>query len=215
MEKSFLNFKVGALVEHFNYTLSLSTVLQAANPDWNPTDPAGSIYLSRLADIAPIHGPSLHRRHARFGGHLGSDLRHNAVFGGARGFIPAPILQLHTPASGAAPPMSQEQRNAERAKIYETALRKSYATKSAAGGAGGRGVARTARSTAPAAEPSTLEDDDVRSDLGDSYVDGVGPKGPVGLDDGGLADQAEVEELANGGVMGLLTQIYDQRRPVL
>lgn len=37
MEKSFLNFK-------------------AANPDWNPTDPSGSLYLSRIADLTTPFG---------------------------------------------------------------------------------------------------------------------------------------------------------------
>jgi autophagy-related protein 9 len=38
MEKSFLNFK-------------------AANPDWNPTDASGSLYLSRMADLANTPAP--------------------------------------------------------------------------------------------------------------------------------------------------------------
>jgi autophagy-related protein 9 len=202
-------------VRYTKYDFTLIALPQAANPDWNPTDPAGSIYLSRLADFTPIHGPSMHRRHARFGNRLGADLRYNG--GGTRAFAhaPIPIPQIHSPGSGATPPMSQEQRNAERAKMYETAFQKSHATKSAAGGVGGPGAAKVPKPAAIVKEPSTLADEDIKSDLGDSYVDGIGPRGPRGLDDDGMADQVEVEELANGGVMGLLTQIYDQRRPVL
>jgi len=203
------------VVRYTNYDFTLTALPQAANPDWNPTDPAGSIYLSRLADLTPIHGPPMRRRHARFGNHLGADLRYNAGYGSTRAFAHAPVPQIHNPGSGATPPMSQEQRNAERAKMYETAFQKSHATKLAAGGIGGPGAARATKPAAVVKEPSTLADEDIRSDLGDSYVDGVGPRGPRGLDDDGMADQVEAEELANGGVMGLLTQIYDQRRPVL
>ncbi|KAL0562397.1 autophagy protein atg9, partial [Marasmius crinis-equi] len=43
MEKSFLNFK-------------------AANPDWMPTDPTGSLYLSRIQDFTAAYPGSFTRR---------------------------------------------------------------------------------------------------------------------------------------------------------
>ncbi|KAK7037990.1 autophagy-related protein 9 [Favolaschia claudopus] len=60
MEKSFLNFK-------------------AANPDWNPTDPSGSLYLSRMADLSASHHPNsiLRRRQATVTAQeLAQSLRH-------------------------------------------------------------------------------------------------------------------------------------------
>jgi len=60
--------------------------------------------------------------------------------------------------------------------------------------------------------------DDVSSELGDSYVREVRPSA-MGLEasamDDGAGQRAAVDELANGGVMGLLTEIYDRRRAVL
>ncbi|KIM81479.1 hypothetical protein PILCRDRAFT_8828 [Piloderma croceum F 1598] len=43
MEKSFLNFK-------------------AVNPYWNPTDPSGYLYLSRMGDFSATGSPQLRRR---------------------------------------------------------------------------------------------------------------------------------------------------------
>ncbi|KAF7338046.1 Autophagy-related protein 9 [Mycena venus] len=58
MEKSFLNFK-------------------AANPDWNPTDPSGSLYLSRMADLSASHYPNsiLRRRQATGAADLAQSVR--------------------------------------------------------------------------------------------------------------------------------------------
>ncbi|KAF8328694.1 autophagy protein Apg9-domain-containing protein [Cantharellus anzutake] len=184
MEKSFLNFK-------------------AAHPDWNPKDPAGSIYLDRLAQLHPLyhpmygHGPAgFNRRRNRFSGTT-SDYRQNPILGSmtvGAGRSGNPLL--HSTVG-----LAKEQRNAELARTYEAALQRSMAMK----GKGHVGEASGAHDSGEGA-------DEVQSELGDSYVDGRAARAPrSGLDEEPNADELEAEELANGGVMGLLTQIYDRR----
>ena len=63
-----------------------------------------------------------------------------------------------------------------------------------------------------------VEDGGIGSNLGDSYVDDIRTQGGqvVLVDDGehtnSRIDRDEAEELASGGVMDLLAQIYDHRR---
>jgi len=188
MEKSFLNFK-------------------AANPDWNPRDPTGSVYLDRLAQIHPTHhptygpGPSAFtRRHNRLGG-MTSDYRHSAILGSTITGAGRSITPLPNVLSA----LTKEQRNAELAKTYEAALQKSVAMKGKTRTDGATPHAQT--SSEGAARP-----EEVQSELGDSYIDGGTAHAPrSGLDDERNIDELEADELANGGVMGLLTQIYDRR----
>ncbi|KAJ7510163.1 putative transmembrane protein [Mycena galericulata] len=216
MEKSFLNFK-------------------AANPDWNPTDPSGSLYLSRMADfsVASYHHPLPHP-------HPGSILRRR----------PGPSTT-----AGAAPELAQSNERqpegggglGERAQEYDRALRQSQhaATRRAGralGGSvlgmstlampgpgassvfhGGLETAQTAvlgdsqgsvpvlRAPGQGHGNNIMEEDispdgGVGSGLGESYVDGGRQA---------LARQAEGEEegdgLEDGGVLGLLAQIYGRR----
>ncbi len=129
-----------------------------------------------------------------------SDYRHSAIFGSmmtgaGRSVNPLP----NVPSS-----LTKEQRNAELAKTYEAALRKSISTK---GKTRSDGVTPAHTLSEGIAIPQ-----DVQSELGDSYLDGGAVHAPrSGLDGERNIDEIEAEELANGGVMGLLTQIYDRR----
>ncbi|KAH7918533.1 putative transmembrane protein [Leucogyrophana mollusca] len=202
MEKSFLNFK-------------------AANPDWNPTDPSGSLYLSRIADInASMAGPRLRRPGTLSGSQLESTIL----------------------------PNEGKKDLADRAQEYDRALRQSqhaavrrrqhFGGASVVGGSGGgstiwqstasvgAGASRTAVGMAQTAvlgdsqgsivppERGIREDDraadgGVGSGLGDSYIDGdtKGTK-PYDSQQEGINDE---EELEDGGVLGLLAQIYAAR----
>lgn len=177
---------------------------KAANPDWNPTDPSGSLYLSRLADLNANStygaGPLPRRQGSLF------------APGGSRSFtpIPNPALGLGGAGTVSGAVLSNEQRIAERAQAYDRALQKSQAVL-------GTMPRKTPARTRTVVKPILSEDEpdrdgEVRSELGDSYIDGMKPVSR-GLDDGDM--QGEIEELTNGGVMGLLTQIYDGRRQVL
>lgn len=179
--------------------------LKAANPEWNPTDPSGSIYLSRLADL---------NANSTYGaGPL--PRRYGSLFapGASRSFTPTPAPGLGfgaTSVGGAV--LSNEQRIAERAQIYDRALQKSQAVSVAT--PRGKTAGRTRTIIQPVVNEDEEDGGDVRSELGESYIDGTRPAGR-GLDDGGAGMQGEIDELANGGVMGLLAQIYDGRRQIL
>lgn len=193
MEKSFLNFK-------------------AAHPEWMPSDPSGSLYLSRMADLNTV---GLGRRRL---------LRRPSDT------APGSDSTIHEP--------DHKVDLSERASQYDRALlasqtarrRGSMLGQSRLGGpssssifqsTAGLGMAQTAvlgdshgstglqlpeanlqTSTIP--EEDLAEDGGVGSMLGESYVDGRRPKGPSVSQ----SQQEEDEELEDGGVLGLLAQIY-------
>lgn len=199
MEKSFLNFK-------------------AANPDWNPTDPSGSLYLNRLAELNIAHPHVLGRR------------RHPAGPDGTVHFAGEP---------------KAERSIADKAQIYDNALRQSQHAASSrrrvSGGGnvlglsalgpgpssssifGGMSIAQTAvlgdsqGSVLPAKTGRTLgvesgmppedlePDGGVGSGLGESYVDGAKHTRPF---DG---EEEDEDGLRDGGVLSLLAQIYGRR----
>ncbi|OCH93860.1 APG9-domain-containing protein [Obba rivulosa] len=198
MEKSFLNFK-------------------AAHPEWMPRDPSGSLYLSRMADLSAAHPVGLGRRRL---------LRRPSESG------MGPVMES-TPHVG-----SGELRTdlADRAQEYDRALRQSQSVRRRGSvlresvrvgpgassifqsGVGGMDLARTAvlgdsqGSVAPPAEaqePAPISEEDLAPDggvgsmLGESYVDGRKPRPTVAQ-----SQQEEDEELEDGGVLGLLAQIY-------
>ena len=81
MEKSFLNFK-------------------ATNRDWNPSDPSGSLYLNRMADLtANLHRTlsSVRRQQAQINPHA-TDLSATVHFapdtGHSTGRSPGPVVGL-------------------------------------------------------------------------------------------------------------------------
>lgn len=194
MEKSFLNFK-------------------AANPDWNPSDPAGSLYLSRLADINA-------RRRVLTSSRTGLD---NTVL------LNDGKKDLTEHAQEYDRALRQSQHLAFRRKpgggsvliggggvAGSTAWQSPMAASSL--GSQGIGMAQTAvlgdsqgSVLPPPALPSIRNEDraadgGVDSTLGDSYVDGNanGTK-PYESQQEGVNDD---EELEDGGVLGLLAQIY-------
>lgn len=161
MEKSILNFK-------------------AAHPEWNPTDPTGSLYLTRMADLSANLGqqnPQTNSPHR-------TNQRTNSL--------------------------------AERASRYDQAMQKSMAT---------RRRMTTSHMRHPNLQHSEIPEEErapdggIQSQLGDSYVEDVRTRGGMLIDRGKpFNEQSQTEqedELANGGLVGLLAQIYDQRRQVL
>jgi len=237
MEKSFLNFKVPSiLIELFHCTYP---VFQAQNPEWIPSDPSGSVYLSRLADLHQNASPSVvARAHSPLNRLRSARSRSGRSFTntGGYGYNPSPFAYPDPPASGATmalPPTSgaQETRLAERALAYERALQKSVSASMARKTSGrSAGTAPTVpslshgekgkgpeRSTSLTATDPDLEqservegDQEIHSELGDSYVHGVQTRGPR-LEE---MPEGDDEELG-GGMMNLLAQIYsNQRRAV-
>ncbi|KAG8899850.1 autophagy protein atg9 [Tulasnella sp. 403] len=228
MEKSFLNFKV-------------------ANPEWNPTDPSGSAYLSRLADFQhqrDITGLArLRQQRSRVGRLYGqpsypyapggsmfihpNDTQYAENMGQSQAMYPpaAPGTNLH------------ETRLAEKAAAYDRALQRSVgaslarkrvkggAANPTADGAGYSAGDPSAGAKGKERAPSLPDDSqaniaenpegelgvgEIESELGDSYVHGVRTRGP--REEDYLEDE---DDLQDGGVMGLLAQIYsNQRRAV-
>ncbi|KAF8636517.1 hypothetical protein AX17_003330 [Amanita inopinata Kibby_2008] len=210
MEKSFLTFK-------------------AANPDWNPSDPSGSLYLSRMADYSAAHHTYLHRR--RQAAALAGTIVDTTTLGGVH---------------------RSEKSLADKAQEYDRALRQSQTTATSrrrtgfgggstlgmSGGApsassifGGKSMAQTAvlgdsrgsvttiegaAVPATAKAPNIMEDTipledlapdgGVGSGLGESYVDGAKQHRP--FEDG---QEDEEEHLEDAGILGLLAQIYGRR----
>ncbi|KAG8994151.1 autophagy protein atg9 [Tulasnella sp. JGI-2019a] len=214
MEKSFLNFK-------------------AANPQWNPTDPSGSVYLDRIADIHQQRDPMGHaqalvsarlrQQRSRSGRALYSQSSAGYILG------PKPFVHPNDTSQSQVPGMSlHEARLAEKAATYERALQRSVsaslARKRSIGAQHGVGESVTAagrfKEGAGMSVTSEQGDDmqsldagpiaggEIESELGDSYVHGVRTRGPREED---YLEEGD-EELDGGGVMGLLTQIYSNQR---
>ncbi|KAF9500576.1 APG9-domain-containing protein [Pleurotus eryngii] len=191
MEKSFLNFK-------------------ATHPEWNPTDPSGSLYLSRMAEY------SMNRPH-------NTQLRRRAV-GLETSTLVTPTPERQGEASSLA----------DRAQKYDRALLQSQmaASRRRPGGSilmdpaassfvGGMDMAQTAvlgdsqgsvhlpevRGNVPSSTDA-MEEEDLDavsgSGLGGSYVDGARR---ARRDD---AEEEDEDDL-DGGVLGLLAEIYGRR----
>jgi autophagy-related protein 9 len=194
MEKSFLNFK-------------------AANPDWNPSDPSGSLYLSRIADLSARRRLSASR----------TALDNTILLNDSN---KDPVERAHEYDRA----LRQSQHAALRRKLQlgggnfvagGGGITSSTIWQSAIGSNSAMGMAQTAilgdsqGSIAPLPPPIRNEDRNldggVGSGLGDSYVDGdTQGKKPYESQEEGINDE---EELEDGGVLGLLAQIYAAKGP--
>ncbi|KAH6918473.1 autophagy-type protein 9 [Coprinopsis sp. MPI-PUGE-AT-0042] len=224
MEKSFLNFK-------------------AANPDWNPTDPSGSLYLNRMADLsanlhhqisrrrqhenrqqdayagdqdlsATVHfAPDVHEKaqyeralkqsqHAalmrRKGYGLGNSIMTMSMLNATGpGDLGMASSVYHGGAAMARTAILGDSQGSIHLGPPPSAIPDMDGSGSKAGGSG-------ATSKNPEDSTSAVQNE---VGLGDSYVDGA--KRPVRpyVSEG----DDEEEELMDGGMMGLLAQIYGRR----
>ncbi|KAG5645076.1 hypothetical protein DXG03_007166 [Asterophora parasitica] len=207
MEKSFLNFK-------------------ATNPDWIPQDPSGSLYLSRMADYGAAHHMHAYgrRRHA-------TGLEGTVHFASPADTKPEGTLAEKAQVYDRALRQSQYAASTRRrggpgsSAMGASALGASAIGPSASSvfGVGGYATAQTAvlgdsqgsvlsppvvpASTSQSAQMPVQDLDlegDVGSGLGESYVDGARRSRTY------VGDEEE-EELADGGMLGLLAQIYGRK----
>ncbi|KAG8875846.1 autophagy protein atg9 [Serendipita sp. 405] len=173
---------------------------KAAHPEWTPTDPTGSLYLERLREMHhemshPVHPLSRKPTATAFG--IGSTMQARSTL-------------------------------AERSEMYERALAQSMANARVRRGASTNLQMTAAHSSAwqsdqQPQENDRAEDGGIDSHLGDSYVDDVRRHGGQVIIGGETRhdrtreeeEDLEAQELANGGVLGLLAQIYDRKRPVM
>ncbi|KAG6898292.1 hypothetical protein C0992_000737 [Termitomyces sp. T32_za158] len=206
MEKSFLNFK-------------------AANPDWTPTDPSGSLYLNRMADYGATHAmyPYGRRRHAGTGGLEGAvhfqhvDPRHegaladkaqeydralrqsqHAAVARRRGAVGGASV-LGVPGGGMA---------ASSSSVYDETTAQTAVLGDSHGSVHMPGRPEAAAPRADGSDQGVIppsEDIELDEELEGSYADGAKRARPFG--DG----EEEEEDMRDGGVLGLLAQIYGRK----
>lgn len=198
--------------------------LQATNPDWNPTDPSGSQYLSRMTDLNNhFQYPYYRRRHGQ-GSSAATDLA-----GGVHFLSDPPSLE------GGQPSKAHDYDHALRQSRMAAAIRRrqggsvlgiSTLMPGPSTGASMYGEIGTATSAvlgdsqgsekltptviSPTKSPRNNhtsaimeeEDGNVGSVLGESYVHG---------EEKTVSKVEDEEELEDGGVLGLLAQIYGRK----
>ncbi len=212
MEKSFLNFK-------------------AAHPDWTPNDPSGSLYLSRMADLSAVHPNAITRRRlfqrasnmADGHGPMDSTVHLHApgLQDKAREYDRALRASQTVRRRGPGPGASMIGSVLHPAQLGGMGVGQSVMFQSHAGASAsamaqtavlgdsqgsvmpGAGVgSNVAESVIP--EEDLAADGGVESTLDESYVDGRRPRASI------TQSQQEDDdaELEDGGVLGLLAQIY-------
>lgn len=205
MEKSFLAFK-------------------AAHPEWTPTDPTGSLYLERLRGMhqdlshPPQHGTgSISRRTTAPAFGVGSTMQARSTL--------AERSEMYEKA------LAQSMASARARRGVAGSLQMTVGLSNPARRQGslpqhiqlGQAQDPSHQETYTAMQDDRAEDGGIGSELGDSYVDDVRTRGGRVVIDPEVGDrrlkeeddELEAEELANGGVLGLLAQIYDRKRPVM
>ena len=110
-----------------------------------------------------------------------------------------------------------EAKLADRAAMYERALQNSVKLRTGSTGAASTHTPTVQPSTSDsAAAPATNAPLDENSALGDSYGDAQPLFGAgAGVSEGRTAEEHTDDEFVDGGIMGLLGNIYEQRRTVL
>ena len=212
MEKSFLNFKVSH-VYHGRSCIS-NTVVQAAHPEWQPTDPSGSLYLSRMQDLTTVGlgRRRLLRKSVEIGPGMESTILHDRK---ADGFDRSPevdraLRQSQTARRrGSLLTQSRPGVPASPSTMFQSSVGLGLAQTAVLGDSQGSTLSPPPASTMPVIQTSTIPEEDfvedggVSSPLGESYADGR-PKGPAISQ----SQQEEDDALEDGGVLGLLAQIY-------
>jgi len=221
-----------------------NTPPQASNPDWNPTDPTGSLYLNRMAEVtANIHHQITRRRqhqnqtgYAGYAGaadpsgdhdlsatvHFAPDNRgshhydralrqsqHAALtrrkgFGMGNSFMTMSMLNAGGPDGGASVYAggASMARSAVLGDSQGSALLTAIPDIDAQTSSANQGTSND-QSGGADTEPVPKE-----VGLGDSYVDGTKQAVKPYVSDGGDEDE---EELEDGGMLGLLAQIYGRK----
>lgn len=213
MEKSFLAFK-------------------AAHPEWTPMDPTGSMYLERLRemhqDMSGPQGPSKQSRQGTLLGHpsgvsIGPRMATSILPGRP---TQAERSELYDRA------LAQSMANARARRGIGNSLQMttnpSASKKNASSHHQVAQQRQDVHTTDDVADDDRADDGGIGSELGDSYVDDVKTRGgriiigtsnyrqgTAEVDGIKEEEELEAEELANGGVLGLLAQIYDRKRPMI
>ncbi|KAH8099544.1 APG9-domain-containing protein [Cristinia sonorae] len=202
MEKSFLNFK-------------------AAHPEWMPTDPTGSLYLSRMADYSAAHPHGLARRRFQRRPSVEStglestlQYEHHGSPSKARASDPAEkaveydralrMSRMRGANSILAHSRQQHHAHFGGSSVFQAGAIAQTAVLGDSQGSNAMPSALHGGNASVIPEEDLMADGGVGSTLGESYVDGRRPDvGAVGQ-----SQREEDEALEDGGVLGLLAQIY-------
>ena len=193
MEKSFLNFK-------------------AAHPEWMPSDPSGSLYLSRMADLSTVGlgRRRLYRRSSDTTSGMDStihEMDHKMDLNERASQYDRALLASQTARRRSGGLGHSGLGGPSASSIFQSTTRLGVAQTAVLGdshGSIGPPLPEASLQTSAIPEEDLAEDGGVGSALGESYVDGRRPKGPYVSQ----SQQEEDEELEDGGVLGLLAQIY-------
>lgn len=226
MEKSFLNFK-------------------AANPGWQPSDPSGSLYLSRMAEFTPSRGVAPHRRRPdspsrRQGAVMerrlaertheydralrqsqNAALRRRGVglanVGARVEGLPEEVdsivhdntgdLKSSVRKDSNPPILVTEESNINPFPLEET-VQPTSSDKQESG-------INTSVASDIHRSDDLSRDDEVRSELGESYVDGKIQRGRPSVLPPSEPKDDGIDTIEDGGMLGLLAQIYGTRAPRL
>lgn len=186
-------------------------MIQAANPDWMPADPSGSLYLSRIQDFTTQHPVFASPRKAEPAGHESSlqeraqeydrALKQSQYAARRRGgstFLGMSSLHPHLGAS----------LNPSASSIFGVGAMAAGARTVVLGDSQGS----VHVPPAPSHTPASIPDEDLTADglVDGSYIDGDTNRAH------GSAQWEEEEDVGalneEGGVIGLLAQIYSTRR---
>ncbi|TFK54601.1 APG9-domain-containing protein [Heliocybe sulcata] len=211
MEKSFLNFK-------------------AANPTWNPIDPSGSMYLSRMADYRANHLGPLNRCRQQWPAastvaldttvHTSREPKPDLAARAQeydRALLQSQALarQRHgsTVLTGAGSTLDQGQ-GPSSSSIFRSGIAgmETAQTTILGDSQGSQVLDPPANQTDDIPEEDIAPDGGVGSGLGGSYVDGaVNARRARAFASGSQERQEEDDGLEDAGVIGLLAQIYGTR----
>lgn len=204
MEKSFLHFKVGSFTTCPRDYKANSSV-QATNPDWTPNDQSGSLFLSRMADLKASQGTPRSGRHATERNLDGS------LHERAQEYDRALLQSQHAAArrrmatSGVLGMSALNTQGVSASSVFD-----GYTAQTAVLGDSQGSTMPTIPSPRPTpqadlAETAMISDEELAANggLGESYVDGGKRSRPY--------EPQEEEELDDGGVIGLLAQIYARK----
>lgn len=207
MEKSFVSFK-------------------AAHPEWMPADPSGSLYLSRIADLSARRAsddqtprPNVTNRTQEYERALHESqtaaVRRRAVgvgFGTTSAMLGQSTGTVYH--SGMAQSVSLGDSDGSVAVANFQPLAQPTASSSSSAGAGAPVVASGVSSSGSGSGIGEIgigadSQGDVRSALGESYVDGARRHPRGGVSARSMQEEEDEDGLGtDGGVLGLLAQIY-------
>ncbi len=198
MEKSFVSFK-------------------AAHPEWMPADPTGSLYLSRIADLSARRAADDHTPRPTAASIVIPPAERAREYERAlQESRSAAVRRRGGSGFGTASTMLGQ--SAVATSAYQSGMAQSVALGDSDGSVALQAPSQGGNATAMAThghmsipsgsgELAADSEGDVRSALGESYVDGARRHTREGV---GRSMQEEEEVLgADGGVLGLLAQIYN------